>query len=198
MREDMRQINKDEDRLQREIMAIHQKSLGKNARIYTKHRIDTGLKTTEDFLRKVMVLPRSASSQSKRQQLHQQKSAVNKRADEFRQRPDAGEDSQQDALMRSIENLDKLLANYGGATATKEQVIEQLAIQLQIIENPADARPENYAGRQTFTEGFKDKPEATKPTVQVKPVNQPEQQKIVLELKESNLKKLTQDSNKYE
>ena len=58
MREDMRQINKDEDKLQREIMAIHQKSLGKNARVYTKHRIDTSLKSTEDFLRKAMMLPR--------------------------------------------------------------------------------------------------------------------------------------------
>jgi hypothetical protein len=57
MREDMRQINKDEERLQREILAIHQRSLGKNAKVYARHRIDTGLKSTEDLLRRIMSLP---------------------------------------------------------------------------------------------------------------------------------------------
>ena len=33
MREDMRQINKDEDRLQRELMSLHQKNLHKHAKV---------------------------------------------------------------------------------------------------------------------------------------------------------------------
>jgi hypothetical protein len=33
MREDMRQINRDEDRLQRDLMSMHQKNLGKHAKV---------------------------------------------------------------------------------------------------------------------------------------------------------------------
>lgn len=59
MREDMRQINKDEDRLQRELMSMHQRNLGKHAKVLQKYRIDVSHKTTEDLLRRFMCLPKS-------------------------------------------------------------------------------------------------------------------------------------------
>lgn len=47
---------------------------------------------------------------------------MNKRPEEFRSRPDAGEDGQVDLLLNSIENLDKLLANL--TNGKKETVLE--------------------------------------------------------------------------
>ena len=58
MRDDMRQINRDEDKLQRELMSLHQKNLHKHAVVLQKFKIDTSLKSTEDLLRRMMCLPR--------------------------------------------------------------------------------------------------------------------------------------------
>lgn len=57
----MRQINKDEDRIQRELMSNHQRNLGKHAKVLTKYRIDTTHKTTEDLLRRLMSLPKASA-----------------------------------------------------------------------------------------------------------------------------------------
>jgi len=66
----MRQINKDEDRLQRELMSLHQKNLGKHAKVLHKFKIDTNLKTTEDLLRRMMCLPKSNNSEQQKRALH--------------------------------------------------------------------------------------------------------------------------------
>ena len=105
----MRQINKDEDKIQRELMQLHQRNLGKHARVLQKFKIDTSHKTTEDLLRRLMFLPKSEEVQVKK--LYEGKSAYNKKPDEFRSRPDAGDDCQANQLLQSLENLDKLLAN---------------------------------------------------------------------------------------
>ena len=57
MREDMRQINRDEDKIQRELMQLHQKNLGKHAKVLQKFKIDTSLKSTEELLRKFLCIP---------------------------------------------------------------------------------------------------------------------------------------------
>ena len=43
MREDMSQLNKEEDQLQREIKQMHLKNIHKHANFNRKHKIDTGI-----------------------------------------------------------------------------------------------------------------------------------------------------------
>jgi hypothetical protein len=54
MRADMHEINKEEDKLQREIMNIHLKNLGKHAQVITKNKIDVTIKNTEELVRKIL------------------------------------------------------------------------------------------------------------------------------------------------
>ena len=130
MREDMRQINKDEERIQRELMQLHQKNLGKHAKILQKYKIDSGLKSTEELLRKMLCIP-ATTNQNERKALHEQRSASNKRPEEFtRMKPDAQESQLADKLMDSLENLDKILANI--RLGRKEECLEQLARKFQI------------------------------------------------------------------
>ena len=43
MREDMIQLNKEEDQLQREIKKMHQKNIAKHAQVNRKYKVDTGI-----------------------------------------------------------------------------------------------------------------------------------------------------------
>ena len=65
MRADMNEINKEEDKLQREIMNLHLKNLAKHAKVTTKHKIDLTIKNTEDLVRKILNLqtPQSLEKQ---------------------------------------------------------------------------------------------------------------------------------------
>lgn len=54
MKADMNEINKEEDKLQREIMNIHLKNLAKHAKVVTKNKIDITIKNTEDLVRKIL------------------------------------------------------------------------------------------------------------------------------------------------
>lgn len=79
-----------------------------------------------------MCLPKVKSNLDQRK-LYELKSAVNKKPQDFKTRPECNEDGQVDALLESIENLDKILANMNGAI--KEKVIEQMASKFGLIEN---------------------------------------------------------------
>jgi histone acetyltransferase (RNA polymerase elongator complex component) len=59
-----------------------------------------------------MCLPKTQSNLEQRK-LYEMKSAVNKKPLELKTRPECNDDAQVDALLESIENLDKILANIG-------------------------------------------------------------------------------------
>ena len=113
-------------------MSLHQKNLHKHAKVLQKYKIYTSLKTTEDLLRRIMCLPKSEANTNQRK-LYELKSAVNKKPSEFKTRPECNDDGQVDALLESIDNLDKILANLGGAM--KEKVIEQMASKFGLIDH---------------------------------------------------------------
>ena len=54
MRADMHEINKEEDKLQREIMNLHLKNLAKHAQVINKNKIDLTIKNTEELVRKIL------------------------------------------------------------------------------------------------------------------------------------------------
>lgn len=81
-----------------------------------------------------MCLPKVKANADQRK-LYELKSAVNKKPQDFKTRPECNEDGQVDALLESIENLDKILANMNGAGAIKEKVIEQMASKFGLIDN---------------------------------------------------------------
>ena len=79
MREDMNQLNKEEETLQREIKQMHLKNIGKHAQFVRKHKIDNQVANTEEMVRRMVSNERpQKSSQQQRPQLHQMQSAVNK------------------------------------------------------------------------------------------------------------------------
>lgn len=50
----MREVNREEERLQRELMNLHLKNLHKHAVTIQRHRIDTTIRCTEDLLRRIV------------------------------------------------------------------------------------------------------------------------------------------------
>lgn len=125
-------------------MSLHQKNLHKHAKVLQKFRIDTSLKSTEDLLRRMMCLPKTQQNQEQRR-LYEMKSAVNKKPSEFKTRPECNDDDQVDALLESIENLDKILANIG--SGQKEKVIEQMATKFGLFEKETETADVGYANR---------------------------------------------------
>jgi len=92
-----------------------------------------------------MCLPKAPVNQEQRR-LHELKSAVNRKPLEFKTRPECNEDNQADALLESIENLDKILANIG--TNQKEKVIESMAIKFGLFDYDQANEPNlGYANR---------------------------------------------------
>jgi succinate dehydrogenase flavin-adding protein (antitoxin of CptAB toxin-antitoxin module) len=69
MRADMHEINKEEDKLQREIMNIHLKNLAKHAQVVNKYKIDVTIKNTEELVRKILNL--QTQTQAERTKLHE-------------------------------------------------------------------------------------------------------------------------------
>lgn len=72
------------------------------------------------------------------------RSAVNKRKSDLKVRPECNDDNQADALLESIENLDKILANLNNGK--KEKVIEQMATKFNLF-NIEDEQECAYANR---------------------------------------------------
>ena len=54
MREDMNQVNKEEDKIQKELRALHLNNLHKHAKIIQKQKIDISIKSTKDLVRKLL------------------------------------------------------------------------------------------------------------------------------------------------
>lgn len=65
MKADMHEINKEEDKLQREIMNLHLKNLAKHAQVINKFKIDVTIKNTEELVRKILNLKNEQQSQPK-------------------------------------------------------------------------------------------------------------------------------------
>jgi sulfur relay (sulfurtransferase) DsrF/TusC family protein len=97
MRADMHEINKEEDKLQREIMNLHLKNLAKHASVINKHKIDVTIKNTEELVRKIMNIQSQTSVEKTK--LHEKPQAKKV------------EVVDEEMLQESIENLDMLLAN---------------------------------------------------------------------------------------
>lgn len=57
MKDDLRCINREEDKLQREILALHKQNLHKHHQVVTKYHIDTTIQNTEGLIRKMVNLP---------------------------------------------------------------------------------------------------------------------------------------------
>lgn len=64
------------------------------------------------------------------------RSAVNKRLPDLKVRPECNDDDHADALLESIENLDKILANL--TNGKKEKVIEQIATKFNLFNQEDD------------------------------------------------------------
>ena len=54
MREDMQAVNKEEDKLQKELRALHLNNLHKHHKVISKNKIDTTIKTTRELVRKMI------------------------------------------------------------------------------------------------------------------------------------------------
>lgn len=54
MKDDLRLINKEEEKLQRELLKMNQKNLAKHAMVVKQNNINTNLKNTEQLVRKMM------------------------------------------------------------------------------------------------------------------------------------------------
>ena len=57
MKDDLRAINKEEDRLQRELLNIHKSNIHKHHQVVEKFQIDTKIKNTEELVRKLVNAP---------------------------------------------------------------------------------------------------------------------------------------------
>ena len=113
MRADMHEINREEDKLQREIMNLHLKNLAKHAQVIQKHKIDVTIKNTQDLVRKILNV--QAQTAETKPKLHEKGQA--KKVEQV----------DEDLLQQSIENLDMLLANMKAGIAQKERALYSLS-----------------------------------------------------------------------
>ena len=60
MREDMNQLNKEEEQLQREIKQMHLKNIGKHAQFVKKHKIDNQVQSTKQMVQRMVSNERPA------------------------------------------------------------------------------------------------------------------------------------------
>ena len=116
MKDDLRQINKEEDRLQRELLQIHKKNLTKHNEVISKNNIDTSIQNTEQLLRKLVNAPAAD---------HKQQSSNNLPPKSRPSQPGKEDDPLEEQMIEeSLENLDHLLE--GLKKGTKEQEIARL------------------------------------------------------------------------
>ena len=70
MREDMHAINREEDKLQKELRALHLNNLHKHHKVVSKNKVDTNIKTTQELVRK-MVTNEKEEQKVDKPQLHE-------------------------------------------------------------------------------------------------------------------------------
>jgi hypothetical protein len=102
MKDDLRLINKEESKLQRELLKMNQNNLAKHAKVIKANGINTKIQNTEQLVRKMMNA--EDKNDCKRQPLHQKLD-----------RPDFPQSLDEADIQESIDNLDMLLANKGYA-----------------------------------------------------------------------------------
>ena len=98
MRDDLREINKEEDRLQREILNLHKKNLHKHHEVVKQNGIKTNIQNTEELVRHLTNATPAPG-------------ATNKSKPKGKQKPiHPGAESQlEDKIQESIDNIDMLL-----------------------------------------------------------------------------------------
>jgi hypothetical protein len=97
MKDDLRQINREEDRLQKELLQIHKKNLNKHNEIVAKNNIDTSISNTEQLVRKLVNAPPDSKATD---------SNINKKVPA---KPGKEDDPLEEQIEESLENLDNLL-----------------------------------------------------------------------------------------
>lgn len=70
MQADMKEVNNQEEKLQREIMKLHLNNIGKHQQVINKNKINTNIKTTEELVRKMLNAPDDHKAGFRRPQLH--------------------------------------------------------------------------------------------------------------------------------
>ena len=118
MKDDLRQINKEEDRLQRELLQIHKKNMTKHDQVVSKNNIDTSIQNTEQLLRKLVNAPADLKQSS------------NLPPKSRPSQPGKEDDPLEEQIEESLENLDHLLE--GLKKGTKEQEIAKLGQKFNI------------------------------------------------------------------
>ncbi|CDW76678.1 UNKNOWN [Stylonychia lemnae] len=106
MKDDLRAINREEDRIQRELLNIHKSNIHKHHQVVEKFQIDTKIKNTEELVRKLVNAPAQSQSNAenayKNEQLLKNKNQL--------MRPGVSE-KLEEQIEESLENLDNLLNN---------------------------------------------------------------------------------------
>lgn len=124
MRQDLHQINLEEDRLQREIMNLQKQNIHKHAQVLRQHQIDTKLKNTEQLVRKMLNV--ETKKDPERRPLHASRPDPKDKP----MRPGI-ESLDEEAIQESIDNLDMLLSNLQKKDA-KDQAVHKLSKKFNI------------------------------------------------------------------
>ena len=112
MKADMQLLNKEEDKLQREIKKMNQKNLHKHAEVLKKNKINANIQNTEHLVRRFLKIDEASKNQ--KVPLHKKQNSGKNVEQELA-------NIDEDHLMQSIDNLDMLLANVQSKNADGKQ-----------------------------------------------------------------------------
>eukprot|EP00347_Sterkiella_histriomuscorum_P024504 403330880 len=146
MKEDLYSINKQEDKLQREILNLHMKNLHKHHQVVEKNQIDTKIKSTGELVRKIVNLPQN---QSQNNQQISNKSVISQNQ---LMRPGVYE-QEEDKIMESLDNLDLLLQNKNDPIK-REEAIYKIGQKLNIDFNLNQDIQERKVNENKVSEGY--------------------------------------------
>ena len=132
MREDLHQLNKEEEKLQRELMNMNLKNIHKHHQVVKANQIDNKIQNTEQLVKKMMGV--KEEKQNSRLPLH-----VKKPIEQTKPLHPGVECLDEDLIQQSLDNLDMLLANIN-EPAQKKWSLQQLSKQYG-IQNPAGQKP---------------------------------------------------------
>ena len=113
MKDDLRSINKEEEKLQRELLNMKKQNLHKHSKVLRQNHIDTKIQNTEQLVRKMLHVP-DASTNAK-VPLHMKKDTSGERL----MKPGI-ESLDELQIQESLDNLDMLLANLNNKQGKKE------------------------------------------------------------------------------
>ena len=114
-------LNKEEEKLQREIKKMNQQNLAKHAQVLKQNKINANIQNTEQLVRRMTKMEDKKSGGTSRVPLHKKAASQAKDAD-----PSTLDEDQ---IMQSIDNLDMLLANIqssGQNGQGKQQALDKL------------------------------------------------------------------------